>query len=210
MRINKLLNEILSTRRPTKNTQFCYDWMMGLIDKQVIKGRAANISYMLTNDQHKNITILVPTPEGDNPTTCFTSHTDTVDNKLGKNDLSTWVVNNGHTMIAVKEGGVLGADDGAGIYIMLRMIDAGVPGRYVFFSCEEQGRVGSRGVVRCNRHPSRCGHFCQWRCAQCQRLHGAGSQCGPWRGKCRSHADNRHNKWRRLHLRDSDEHHHSR
>lgn len=39
---------------------------------------------------------------------------------------------------------VLGADDGAGIWLLLEMIDAGVPGTYTFTYGEERGRIGSR------------------------------------------------------------------
>ena len=42
---------------------------------------------------------------------------------------------------------VLGADDGAGIYIMLRMIEAGIHGTYVFHADEEVGCVGSKALA---------------------------------------------------------------
>lgn len=38
----------------------------------------------------------------------------------------------------------LGADDTAGMWLMLEMIDAGVPGTYAFFRGEERGGIGSR------------------------------------------------------------------
>ena len=41
----------------------------------------------------------------------------------------------------------LGADDGAGIWLLLNMIDADVPGTYVFHFGEERGGVGSRGMA---------------------------------------------------------------
>lgn len=46
-----------------------------------------------------------------------------------------------------EHGYVLGADDGAGIYIMLRMIEAKVPGVYVFHEGEERGGIGSRKLL---------------------------------------------------------------
>jgi hypothetical protein len=46
-------------------------------------------------------------------------------------------------MVSVKGGGVLGADDSSGIFIILNMILAGKPGLYCLFSMEEQGRKGS-------------------------------------------------------------------
>lgn len=43
--------------------------------------------------------------------------------------------------------GCLGADDGAGIWLMLEMIDAKLPGVYVFHYGEEKGGIGSTGMV---------------------------------------------------------------
>lgn len=40
----------------------------------------------------------------------------------------------------------LGADDGAGIWLMLNMIEAKVPGRYIFHRDEEIGGFGSRHI----------------------------------------------------------------
>lgn len=41
----------------------------------------------------------------------------------------------------------LGADDSAGIWIMCHMIDAGVPGTYIFHRGEERGGIGSKGMA---------------------------------------------------------------
>ena len=41
----------------------------------------------------------------------------------------------------------LGADDGAGIWLLLEMIDAGVPGHYLFHYGEERGGIGSTGMA---------------------------------------------------------------
>lgn len=45
----------------------------------------------------------------------------------------------------------LGADDGAGVWLLLEMIDAGVPGTYIFHRGEECGGIGSRGMA--THHP---------------------------------------------------------
>jgi len=42
---------------------------------------------------------------------------------------------------------VLGADDGAGIWLLLELIDAKVPGTYVFHHSEECGGLGSRAMA---------------------------------------------------------------
>lgn len=41
----------------------------------------------------------------------------------------------------------LGADNAAGCWLLMEMIDAGVPGTYVFHRGEEKGGIGSRGLV---------------------------------------------------------------
>lgn len=52
-----------------------------------------------------------------------------------------------HIFLADKKDGCLGADDGAGIYIMLTMMAKGVPGTYMFHRGEEKGCIGSRAVL---------------------------------------------------------------
>lgn len=42
----------------------------------------------------------------------------------------------------------LGADDGAGVWLLLEMIDANVPGTYVFHRGEECGGIGSSGMAK--------------------------------------------------------------
>lgn len=46
-----------------------------------------------------------------------------------------------------EDGKCLGADDGAGVWLMLEMIDAMVPGTYIFHRGEEKGGIGSRGMA---------------------------------------------------------------
>lgn len=41
----------------------------------------------------------------------------------------------------------LGADDGAGVWLLLEMIDAGVPGTYLFHRGEERGGIGSGAIA---------------------------------------------------------------
>lgn len=55
----------------------------------------------------------------------------------------------GHIALDLKDphaGGCLGADDGVGVWIMLRMIEAGVPGSYVFHRGEECGGISSNAA----------------------------------------------------------------
>jgi len=45
------------------------------------------------------------------------------------------------------DGKPLGADDAAGVWLLLEMIDAGVPGSYIFHRGEERGGIGSGGMA---------------------------------------------------------------
>jgi len=75
--------------------------------------------------------------------TMFTSHTDSVHSSGGVNKVHV----DGKFWRAT-QGSALGADDGSGIAIMCHMIEAGVPGLYVFFRGEERGGVGSSWAAK--------------------------------------------------------------
>lgn len=76
---------------------------------------------------------------GENPTTMFSSHTDTVHRQQGTQKLQ---LDEDMGLLHVIKNDCLGADDGTGIFIMLNMIDAGVNGLYVFHREEECGGGG--------------------------------------------------------------------
>ena len=77
-----------------------------------------------------------------NHRTMFTSHTDSVHSVRG-----------GANTIRVEgdmwraDGAALGADDGAGIALMMHMMENNVPGYYIFFRGEECGGVGSQWLA---------------------------------------------------------------
>ena len=75
--------------------------------------------------------------------TMFTSHTDTVHSGGGENKVRLDATDPERKLWRADEGECLGADDGAGIAIMMHMIDQKVPGLYVFFRGEECGGLGS-------------------------------------------------------------------
>ena len=77
-----------------------------------------------------------------NPRIMFSSHTDTVHNKSGKQKLFT---NKGKVLTS--DSTCLGADDTVGNYLMLSMIDSKVPGLYVFHRGEERGGIGSMFIA---------------------------------------------------------------
>lgn len=53
----------------------------------------------------------------------------------------------GHVFLEKPESGCLGADDGAGVYVLLRMLAADVPGTYIFHRGEERGGIGANGML---------------------------------------------------------------
>jgi hypothetical protein len=69
--------------------------------------------------------------------TCFTAHIDTVHHKSGAN---TYTVDG---QFWKADGDALGADDGAGIALLMYLIDHKVPALYVLFRGEECGGTGS-------------------------------------------------------------------
>lgn len=76
--------------------------------------------------------------------TLFIAHVDTVHRKDGHNKIrmteSVWYAH----------GSQLGADDGAGVAMLMHMLHAGVPGHYVFAIGEECGGVGSTALAKDN------------------------------------------------------------
>jgi hypothetical protein len=76
---------------------------------------------------------------GESPSTMFTSHLDTATSQL--NDVTHTFDGN---LIKTDGKTILGADDKAGVTIMLNMIEKNITGLYYFFLGEEVGCVGSR------------------------------------------------------------------
>jgi hypothetical protein len=79
---------------------------------------------------------------GTNPTTMFTSHLDTADREQKITKLFS-MVENDEEYIVTDEKSILGADDKAGVTVMLYMMANNIPGLYYFFIGEERGGIGS-------------------------------------------------------------------
>lgn len=76
--------------------------------------------------------------------TLFVAHLDTVHREDGDNPviydtLSDWMYKD--------DGTPLGADDGAGVWLLYRMAEARVPGTYLFTVGEERGGVGAKWLA---------------------------------------------------------------
>lgn len=96
-------------------------------------------------DDFGNYWLEVHPPEGGRATSLFTAHTDTVHDRSDPQQHKL-AIRDG--ILSRRGGGVLGADDGTGMWLLLNMIAQQVPGIYVFFRDEETGGQGSSYVVR--------------------------------------------------------------
>lgn len=84
---------------------------------------------------------------GDSPV-LWSSHTDTVHRFAGKQRV---LYSDGKFKVFDEQSNCLGADDTAGVWIMTQMMEAGVPGLYVFHRAEEVGGGGSEHFVKHNK-----------------------------------------------------------
>ena len=76
--------------------------------------------------------------------TLFVAHVDTVHRKAGHNH----IIKTDAKWSAGTPGQCLGADDGAGVALLMHMLDANVPGYYIFTQGEEVGGIGARHLAR--------------------------------------------------------------
>jgi hypothetical protein len=131
----KRLLEILSWQRPHGSAA-----EQLVIEKVLLKPYPE--MFVIGPKDCPNFAIEVGTPNVTR--TLFSCHIDTVHNKGGyvppryDKDLE---------IIQAPKGDVLGADNGAGIWLLLSMIDAGIPGFYVFHRGEERGGIGSKWIA---------------------------------------------------------------
>ena len=79
--------------------------------------------------------------------TAFTSHLDTASRTKSEVNLREFE-KDGQTFIKTDGTSILGADDKAGVTVLLYMIHNNVPGVYWFFIGEERGGIGSRDVAK--------------------------------------------------------------
>lgn len=91
-----------------------------------------------TRDVHGNYHYDV----GDQPTTLFLAHADTADRK---SERVRFEING--TMVQSDGTTILGADNRAGMAVLLHLIREGVPGHYAIVLGEEVGMVGSRKMA---------------------------------------------------------------
>lgn len=86
-----------------------------------------------------NLIKRIDNPDGTPSPVLWSSHTDSVHSKSGKQ--SVLLCQDG--FIRALESDCLGADCATGVWLMLEMIGANVPGLYIFHRGEERGGIGS-------------------------------------------------------------------
>lgn len=133
----QLLLQILQTHRPSFGS---VKWFEPLLEQHM----PAN--GIRTTDDYGNYFVLVGDSEQSD--VAFTSHLDTVARHSSKAP-DVGMTNGGVLFVKnPQEADCLGADCGAGVYLMLEMLKRGVHGRYCFFLDEEVGCDGSRASAQ--------------------------------------------------------------
>lgn len=91
---------------------------------------------------------LVPRPDSRPVTVLFSCHVDTVHRHPGRQRVRVKHDADGNALTAYKDDGTpLGADNAAGVWLLTQMIEADVPGVYVFHRGEERGGIGSGQIA---------------------------------------------------------------
>lgn len=137
--LDDLIKEILTTRRRHNSVgEIAFlKWLMAKIESFGEKSSSLPEGALLVE-------------VGTGSKTMFSCHIDTMhsyEESNGKTQNLSYDPNFGHIMLDDTTAACLGADDGTGVYIMLRMIQAKVPGVYVFHRGEEVGCVSSRAIA---------------------------------------------------------------
>ena len=104
--------------------------------------------YVLCDPAGETLAYVIDVGNTEESETMFSCHIDTVDRTETPHPLH---VKEGNIIGTSKDAGCLGADDGAGVWLLLEMIDACIPGCYVFHRGEERGGIGSRAIAQ--HHP---------------------------------------------------------
>jgi len=104
----------------------------------------------MTKDEIGNRYIAVPNADGSKSNCMWSCHTDSVHSPKmdGRQNIRWDADGNILSLNDGKPGQCLGADDGAGMWLMLEMLKIGKPGLYIFHRGEEKGGIGSRWLVK--------------------------------------------------------------
>jgi hypothetical protein len=92
---------------------------------------------------HKTINEIGKKGEKWKPNILFSSHTDTVHRHDKRQKLEIY-----KGKVVTSDSTCLGADDTVGNYLMIKMIQKGIPGKYIFHRGEERGGLGSHYIAK--------------------------------------------------------------
>lgn len=142
--VDPTLATILAWKRPfdTKPEYEFMSWLHAEIKKRGHDFRIAG---------RGNVIVEIPRPDKKKTGVMFSCHTDTVHDAkdAAVQQALLYDSNFGHIFLDRQDktaGSCLGADDGAGVWIMLEMIKANKPGVYVFHRGEERGGQGAESL----------------------------------------------------------------
>jgi hypothetical protein len=99
--------------------------------------------YRGSGNTQGNIFVDVPLLDGSQSRTVFSCHTDSVHRTDGFQSITYTEDPESGYIIQSDNNECLGGDDGTGVWLMTKLIEAGVPGRYIFHRAEEVGGRGS-------------------------------------------------------------------
>lgn len=117
-----------------------------------LKLPSLGIGLKVKEHSERALSVTIPGPKGSVSTTLFSCHIDTVDTLItdpAARKKLAYDASFGHIFLAKDNtvGSCLGADDGIGVWIMLKMIEAKVPGTYLFNRGEECGGVSAKAIA---------------------------------------------------------------
>lgn len=117
-----------------------------------LRTKLESMGCKLDQHQERSVSVSVPLKDGRKSSTLFSSHIDTVDTDVYSVTLRKKIAYDrtfGHIFLEKDNtvGSCLGADDGVGVWIMLKMIEAKVPGTYLFNRGEERGGIGAKAIA---------------------------------------------------------------
>lgn len=140
--VHQWLSDILSRRRchGSKGDTDFRAWLTAIITNMGLKPVLMSENIVVTTDTASTV--------------MFSSHVDTVHSHTesnGQRQALLYDQSMAHIFLdraPTNHGGCLGADDGAGVYVMLRMLEKRVPGTFVFHVGEERGGIGANAMMK--------------------------------------------------------------
>jgi hypothetical protein len=146
-KVDPLLCRILSWKRPYNSTGEInfMTWLHQELNQRKLKFQTS---------VGGNVIVIQARPDKKVSPVLFSCHTDTVHSDCNGDQKLCYDASFGHIFLDKDDpgkGSCLGADDGAGIWLMLELLRCRVPGTYVFHRGEERGGIGSKMLLEKER-----------------------------------------------------------